>query len=143
MKKRLVSLISALALLVAAITTWQVWPGSSSGISVAPSAAYTNQSWGPLPLSFEANEGQTDSQVEFLARGQGYTLYLKPTEAVLSLTKSSAVPQIPDLATANDGTLESSGPKAEPPTVLSMQLVGANASAKVMGRGSLPPRQTG
>ena len=89
-------------------------------------------------MSFEANEGQTDSQVEFLARGQGYTLYLKPTEAVLSLTKSSAVPQIPDLATAIDGALESSGPKAEPPTVLSMQLVGANASAKVMGRDQLP-----
>ena len=136
MKKRLVSLISAMALLIAVIAAWQVWPGGSSVSSPMPSAAYTNQSWGQLPLSFEANEGQTDSQVEFLARGQGYTLYLKPTEAVLSLTKSSAVPQI--LGTVNDGELESSGTKAEPPTVLSMQLVGANASAKVIGRDQLP-----
>src|SRR5438093_9995228 len=40
---------------------------------------------GKLPLSFEANQGQTDSQVQFLARGGGYTLFLTSTEAVLSL----------------------------------------------------------
>src|SRR3990172_5127087 len=34
-----------------------------------------------LPLSFEPNRGQTDSEVEFLARGQGYALFLTPTEA--------------------------------------------------------------
>ncbi len=31
--------------------------------------------YGQLPLSFEANQGQTDGQVQFLARGQGYTLF--------------------------------------------------------------------
>ncbi|HEV2383357.1 MAG TPA: SBBP repeat-containing protein [Terriglobia bacterium] len=40
--------------------------------------------YGKLPLSFEANDGQTDSQVKFLARGSGYTLFLTGTEAVLS-----------------------------------------------------------
>jgi Beta-propeller repeat len=38
-----------------------------------------------LPLSFEANEGQVDRAVRFLCRGQGYTLFLTPTDAVLSL----------------------------------------------------------
>ncbi|MEO5803235.1 MAG: SBBP repeat-containing protein [Verrucomicrobiota bacterium] len=38
-----------------------------------------------LPMSFEANMGQTDSEVQFFARGYGYTLFLKPTEAVISL----------------------------------------------------------
>src|SRR5437667_4603656 len=42
------------------------------------------KSYGKLPLSFEANQGQTDSQVQFLARGGGYTLFLTSTEAVLS-----------------------------------------------------------
>ena len=42
-------------------------------------------SYGNLPLSFEANEGQSDERVKFLARGQGYGLFLTPTEAVLSL----------------------------------------------------------
>ena len=41
------------------------------------------------PLSFEANQGQTDPSVKFLARGAGYQLYLTPTEAVLSLTKEA------------------------------------------------------
>jgi len=38
-----------------------------------------------LPLSFEANRGQVDEQVEYLARGQGYTLFLTPDAAVLGL----------------------------------------------------------
>src|SRR5579863_2091963 len=32
--------------------------------------------YGNLPLSFEANQGQTDSEVRFLSRGKGYTLFL-------------------------------------------------------------------
>jgi hypothetical protein len=43
------------------------------------------ESYGKLPLSFEANKGQTDSQVKFISRGNGYTLFLTSTEAVLSL----------------------------------------------------------
>jgi len=74
------------------------------------------------PLSFEPNMGQTAAQVQFLARGQGYALYLTPDEAVLSLQKSSG----------------SSSPTATPaaspaPAVLSMQLVGANAAAGSSG----------
>ena len=42
-------------------------------------------SFSALPLGFEENRGQTDSQVRFLARGRGYTLYLTPTDAVLAL----------------------------------------------------------
>ena len=41
--------------------------------------------YGNLPLSFEANEGQSNAQVQFLARGHGYSLFLTPTEAVLTL----------------------------------------------------------
>ena len=43
------------------------------------------QAYGQLPLSFEANQGQTDPQVAYLARGAGYTLFLTPAEAVLRL----------------------------------------------------------
>ncbi len=32
--------------------------------------------YGKLPLSFEANAGQADSQVKFLSRGTGYSLFL-------------------------------------------------------------------
>ena len=41
--------------------------------------------YGHLPLSFEPNQGQTDPQVKFLARGGGYGLYLTGNEALLAL----------------------------------------------------------
>ncbi len=49
------------------------------------------ESYGRLPLAFEANRGQTDGQVKFLSRGSGYTMFLTQGEAVLSLRKPSAV----------------------------------------------------
>jgi hypothetical protein len=41
--------------------------------------------YGQLPLHFEHNQGQIDSSVRFLARGSGYSLFLTPDEAVLTL----------------------------------------------------------
>src|SRR5712664_67283 len=45
------------------------------------------EEYGKLPLSFEANHGQTDPKVKFLSRGPGYKLFLLPHEAVLMLQK--------------------------------------------------------
>lgn len=41
------------------------------------------------PLTFEANRGQTDERVKFLARAGGATVFLTATEAVLLLRRSS------------------------------------------------------
>lgn len=49
---------------------------------------------GDLPLSFEANEGQADRQVEFLCRGAGYTLFLTRGEAVLNLREEQRAPAV-------------------------------------------------
>jgi len=46
------------------------------------------QRYRQLPLSFEANRGQTDGQVKFLSRGDGYTLFLTSDEVVLGLVKA-------------------------------------------------------
>ena len=48
-----------------------------------------SQNYGQLPLRFEANRGQTDKQVRFLARGPGYGLFLTENGAVLRLRASS------------------------------------------------------
>ena len=48
--------------------------------------------YGDLPLSFEANQGQTEPQVQFLARGRGYQLFLADSAAVLALTKDASLP---------------------------------------------------
>ncbi len=80
-----------------------------------------------LPLSFEANSGQTDPRVTFLARGQGYTVFLTSTEAVLALQKSvmpTSRPVVDQHATTQ--------------AVVRLQFVGANPRATVTGRDELP-----
>src|SRR2546422_4598360 len=47
-----------------------------------------SDAYGRLPLSFEANHGQMNSNVRFFSRGSGYGIFITPTEAVLSLAGS-------------------------------------------------------
>ncbi len=63
----------------------------------APQAANPQivESYGKLPLSFEANQGQTDAQVKFISRGSGYSLFLTSTEAVLSLQRTHRPGTVP------------------------------------------------
>jgi hypothetical protein len=77
-----------------------------------------------LPLSFEPNQGQTDPQVKFLARGPGYTLFLASDEAVLTLQGG---------ATASPG-------KGGKPAVVRLKLVGAERNARVSGERELAGR---
>ena len=51
----------------------------------AATQAHLTAAYGQLPLSFEANKGQTDPRVNFLARGAGYSAFLTPTSAVMAL----------------------------------------------------------
>ena len=76
------------------ILSGQVRPAANSGFLNAKSPIQNLklvESYGRLPLGFEANQGQTDGQVKFLSRGRGYTMFLTQGEAVLSLRKPSAV----------------------------------------------------
>src|ERR1700688_986209 len=50
-------------------------------------------SYASLPLAFEQNLGQTDPQVKYLARGHGYTLFLRANDAVFSLHSQSDLSQ--------------------------------------------------
>src|SRR5690242_10650253 len=62
--------------------------GSRAGAGVtATDGAWIKKAFGNLPLSFEANRGQTDSRVRFLSHGNGYTLFLTPAEAVLTMNR--------------------------------------------------------
>src|SRR5437773_10591594 len=71
-----------------------VWTKPIRPMVMSPSAKLAKRdpervtTYGKLPLSFEANHGQTDSQVQFLCRGAGYTIFLTKTEAVFQLQTS-------------------------------------------------------
>jgi len=82
-----------------------------------------------LPMQFEQNAGQVDSQVEFFSRGQGYTLWLTRTRAVLSLRAGN-----PIAARGNALKTRDQCSQAE----LEMTLVGANPHACVEGLDRLP-----
>ncbi len=46
------------------------------------------------PMRFEANRGQTDSRVDFVARGAGYTVFLTPTESVTTFAADRSVVRV-------------------------------------------------
>ncbi len=115
--------------------------------ATSPGTEQLLQNYGQIPLSFEANQGQTDAQVNFLSRGSGYALFLTPSEAVLSLQKPAPSDQVasPTGATADLVPLSTaSGERGRgegvetPPSVLHMQLVGANAQPQVVGLDQQP-----
>ena len=123
------------------------------------------KSYGKLPLSFEANQGQTDSQVEFLSRGPGYALFLTRNEAVLSLRaqkkpvpphsffRAEASPpqkrtadQWPQFASLTALLDKPQGLRARPAVqedtpasdIVHLKVVGANPRPKVVGVDELP-----
>src|SRR5882762_5694652 len=69
--------ILALIVLLAAVPTWAA--------SHKPSLSFSKR-----PIAFEPNRGQTNSQVKYLARGNGHDLYLTPREAVLRMRHPNA-----------------------------------------------------
>ncbi|HUY13867.1 MAG TPA: SBBP repeat-containing protein [Terriglobia bacterium] len=112
----------------------------------AATRARVIDTYGKLPLRFEANRGQTDSRVKFLARGAGYSLFLTGDEAVLSLRQAEAGKQkaagrgdIPNSKTATRHlALVTARPSVTAQSVVRMKLVGANSQATVTGLAELP-----
>ena len=72
-----------------------------------------------VPLSFEPNQGQAASTVQFLSRGSGYALFLAPGKVVLNLERPLPVPS------ASVDTLR-------------MTLIGANPQSNAVGLAPQP-----
>ncbi len=88
-------------------------PTSRTNSSISPSVMEHYQQF---PLSFEPNVKQTNNaDVKFLARGNGYILFLTGKEAVLSL-----------------------GEDRQSTAVMRMSLLGANANSSISGMDELP-----
>jgi len=95
-------------------------------------------SYGRLPLSFEVNVGQTSSEVKFLSRGQGYTVFLtQHAEAVLVLCKS-APKRTPAQPEDRLSAFVEPQPEVAPPAVLRMTLLGAKRTPHLEGLEEFP-----
>ena len=85
--------------------------------------------YGQLPLSFEANRGQLDPQVDFQSRGSGYAVFLTRGEAVLLLLGRTGHPE-----TSGRSTIPGTPPLYQEERQagrLRLQLVGANRAPGV------------
>ncbi|HWH36055.1 MAG TPA: Calx-beta domain-containing protein [Acidimicrobiales bacterium] len=99
----------------------------------AQGAPRLDTTYGRLPLAFEANRGQTDPEVAFLSRGNGFGLFLSADQAVLSLARVT-----PEETSPSDPLGESDDLVER--TVVGMELVGADPGAEGTGRDPLPGR---
>ena len=117
----------------------EVAPPRAAGSSPQVSGEGARETYGRIPLSFEANNGQAEPSVDFLARGAGYALFLKPTEAVFVLrTEDSGTRDVEDSAERPLRKAEpQSAPHAPQSKVLRMRLDGADASAAAEGGNEL------
>ncbi len=99
-------------------------------------ASVAAQAYGNLPMRFEPNVGQTDSQVKFLSHDGGYTLFLTSTEAVLALRSIDL-----DASVRGRFGRRILGKPTLPvfhTTVIRMRLSGASATSSVSASQQLP-----
>ncbi len=87
-----------------------------------------------IPLSFEANVGQLDGRVRFVAHGPGYGLSLTGNQAILALQHSGAQRATKDRARFMPAAL------IEQPAVMRLEFLGANPAARTVGLDPLAAR---
>jgi hypothetical protein len=109
-------------------------PVSSLGLAKADvrKEHATAEAYGRLPLSFEANRGQADSQVKFLSRGPGYQLFLTSSEAVFDFARIRTTKSAARSAHAVDQAGD-----ARASAILRMKMIGGNNEASMEGEEEL------
>lgn len=107
----------------------------------AKTKARVVEDYGRLPLRFEANQGQADTEARFVSRGPGYGLFLTSKGAVLSLQKPSkgSARQTGDFSGKTGQTTTGKAPNnsrdigPNVATTLHMEMVGANPNTHLKG----------
>ncbi|WP_456236590.1 DUF7948 domain-containing protein [Candidatus Nitrospira nitrificans] len=89
------------------------------------------------PIRFEANHGQTDPSVNFIARGGGYTLFLTPNESVMVLSTREAS-SVKGEAESDPTHFIGQESQKYKHSVVRMKLEGANPEPVVNGMEQLP-----
>jgi hypothetical protein len=111
---------------------------SGTRISDRNTSARLLENYGKLPLSFEANQGQTDEEVKFLTRGHGYAMFMTSGGAVMELRAPSKENKPPEAVGEISPGKRRRSMESEPFAVLRMKLVGANRRARVEGTEESP-----
>lgn len=106
------------------------------GATSAPDPGSASLSrFGNLPLYFEASRGQAGSQVEFFARGQDHTIYLRRDGVTMALSADSS-----DAKASSQPNAENSLKQGDPVRLVHMTLLGCRINAESSGLEPLPGR---
>lgn len=115
---------------------------SADGSATATAKTRALEAFRKSPMSFEANQGQTDKRVTFISRGAGYTLFLTRDSAVMALQNTGSAqgrqenaaratsPSMPYVGNSVSGVSRGQG-STRSEAVLNMRVVGANPAARV------------
>ena len=114
-------------LVLAALT-----PSAAQQMGITPNTAQTARvgtRYGQVPLTFEANRGQSAGQVKFLSRGKGYTAFLTASGMTITLRPSGSNRRPSAAAVQPSAT-----------TTLQFQVLGASKHPAVIGEDPQPGR---
>jgi len=113
-------------------TDTKTLPSGANGPVSAIASPEVMQAYGQLPLSFEANQGQSAADVKYLSRGDGYFLSLRGQEADLTFRQA---PSARPIATNRLKLYRTHRVPAGPEkfSTLRMRLDGSNPNAEITG----------
>jgi uncharacterized repeat protein (TIGR01451 family) len=111
-------------------TGMSVRPPAFSPDPVSATSRQALSTFRGLPLIFEANQGQSDPRVQFLAHGSGYGLFLAGDEAVLTLSAPSGADRQHSAVTTQHAARRIS--------VVRMKLADGNPNPSITGDQVLP-----
>ena len=139
--KRTVAMYRRVLMLVVAVSLLPVAMSWADPVQIvaalpAPSMATVQSTYGKLPLSFEANQGQWDPSVQFVTQGRGHTLFLTPSEAVLSLRTGEVKDQRRADHAARHNPVSNPSPSSH--SIVRMSFAGADPQAEIVGLEPLP-----
>jgi hypothetical protein len=111
-----------------------------------------NTNCGKAPLMFEANQGQSDSQVEFLSHGNGYSVFHTAAGMILALRPSETTsPRDGSVAQARNDKPSRVSPirqlarpsrEGQSSAVLAIDLIGAATNPIIVGEEPLSTKIT-
>jgi Beta-propeller repeat len=135
MRKQTLGWVFGAALLIStASVAQQTTTTQSSRLGSSPHGQ-VSAAFDKLPLTFEANQGQTGAQAKFVAHGKGYSAFLTAGGMILSL-RPSKILQAQPMANA----APTASPNQPLKTTLQFNLLGAAQNPMVIGEDQRPGR---
>jgi Beta-propeller repeat len=110
------------------------------GPATVKQSAVVRASLATLPLAFEANQGQTDPQVKYMARGSGYTAFFTASDTVFALHSSSPTSKTRISRNQPPSDADQKSAKKNQTAAVRMRLLDSNPHPRITADSQLPGR---